>query len=389
MRFKNIDDLIACPPDNIRSYLKDCKVFEKINTHYVKIHIISPDNIICCKANGDRVTQIDIILNGMWRHFIEDWSYIKNNPGFRLFAKHYKGCIFGMYYFPNHNPLGTEYSFPTERCYLMNQCYDTYSHAELSISIVYKFLKKCMGVMVTDMDKRYTLIPVEELKFDDSRLDNLLDSDEVLTGSGIVNCLYDDDEQPIMSKDRCLDNLAVVLKSGHRCYEILPETTTDSCKVADYKERSSYEFVLCDFVKFFNERNMIGKLRGTYRNIVCYLFNEYITSWEKPSGYIKHNVNPEFIMPPHVGYDHKDSIIPAYVPNTLTRKLCDENLLYRNIFKLLLANLKTMKSPKYCVYMNNEQIGALNTIVQAILIIQTDKEITANCKKSKKNQKAL
>lgn len=358
-----------------------------MNCHYVKVKINSPNNVVCCKSSGEPVTQTDIILNGMWRYFMEDWSYIMNNPGFKLFAKQYKGCILGIYYLPNHNPLGTEYDFPTKRCYIINQCYDTYNQAELSLGMVFRYLNKCMGVGVTDIDGNYMIRPINELKFNSQKLSELcssLDSKQ-LTDSDILDAIDLSDTSVIFAKDK--KKLSLVLKRQNQCYQIMPDDATDSCLTTDYKERASYEFVLCDFIKFFNERNMIKKLRGSYRNIVCYLFNEYIIEWEKPTGYVMHNITPESITPPHVGYDHKDSIIPTYVPNTLTLKLCNEHILYRNIFKLLLANLKVMKSPKYCVYMNNEQIGTLNTIVQAISIIQTDS--TPLTSKKKRNTKSL
>lgn len=371
MRFRSIDELLCKSPDEIYEFLKDCTVVEKMNTHYIKINIISPNNVVCCKFTGEPVTQTDIILNGMWRHFMEDWSYIRNNPGFKQFAKQYKGCIIGMYYIPCHNPLGTEYDFPASRCYIINQCYDTYNRSEMSTFMAYRCLKQHMGVTTTDIDKRYIIKENKTFELSLPKLESFIQENRQFSVSDILD-LIKFNESDIIAKNKDPESLSLILRNGKTAYEITGKESTDSCHITDVKERSSYEFVLCDFIRFFNERNMISRLRGSYRNIVCYLFNEYIMSWEKQSGYIKHNVVPESICPPHVGYDHGDSIIPTYVPNMLTLDLCNEDVMYRNIFKLLLANLKIMKYPKYCVYLNKEQIGALNTIVQAISIISTD-----------------
>ena len=69
---------------------------------------------------------------------------------------------------------------------------------------------------------------------------------------------------------------------------------------------------------------------------------------------------------------HPDNIKPPYITNPKTLALCNESELYKNIFKILLANLKSIKKKKYCVYMNDKQIKQMNNIVKSIKNIKTE-----------------
>lgn len=386
MAIKNISALFELSNNNIKKFLTSCSISEKMNTHYVKISIISPNNIICLKGNNEVVTQTDIILNKMWRNYIEDWTLIKNNPGFKEFAKRYIGCTLGLYYFPNHIPLGTEYEFKGERCYIINKIYDNYNKANISLNIAFKELKFYMGISgLVNPDGKYSIAQDNPLYFDVIKLNEILDK---ISDTNTEEIIKDIKDAIVADFVYATDTKHVnyILKSDKHQYQLLDEDAPDSKNIIDSKERTSYEFVLCDFMKFFHQHNMMSKVRGSYRNIICYLFNEYITKFEAETHTLENNILPESIEPPHVGYDHGDSINDSvYVPNTLTRQLCNSSILYRNVFKLLLANLKVYKHKKYCVYMNDEQIGALNTIVHAIEIIKTDEN--NNIMPNKKAQK--
>lgn len=367
MRFKNITELFNKGYNEIQDFFSNCEVIEKINAHYVKVTIQSPTSVICKKGTGEEITLVDMVLNKMWANFHEDWFCISSNPAFKEFAKEYVGCTLCMYYFPVHNPLGTEYDFHTQRCYVINQVYDNQYQRELSLDLAFNELSRNLGVSgKTDIYGRYTILKNKKLKFNDDirKVIENYNSSTIITD--IINNI---DKTNIIAKNK--ENADIILKYEKQQYQITSTDTSDSCGTLDNKERSSYEFVLCDFVKFFMSNNMMVKLRGTYINIVCYLFNEYITKHEALTGYIEKNVDPENLEPPHIGYKHGDFISIAYGVNPLTVSLCD-NPLYRNIFKLLLANLKIFKKAKFCIYMNPEQVGSLNTIVKAISIVKTD-----------------
>lgn len=137
-------------------------------------------------------------------------------------------------------------------------------------------------------------------------------------------------------------------------------------------ERTSYEFVLCDFIKFVKSSAILERLRAaTYKQIVCQCFNEYIDIWERNRQYIQTNVDIAALAPPHIGFKHPDNINHTYIHNRRTLELCAESELYRNIFKILLANLKSKKQKKYCVYMNDNQINDMNNIVKTINHLKT------------------
>lgn len=179
-----------------------------------------------------------------------------------------------------------------------------------------------------------------------------------------MNEYIDYEAEKLLNIDKNINDVSLVFRYDNKYFQINKEVHQYN---SDSHEYSSYEFVLCDFLDFWKKEHerLIPNIRGTYRNIICYLFNEYITTRECIFHNIENNVNTEALEPMRFGYDHGDLIIPSYVPNLKSITLCKHHL-YRNIFKILLVNLQIFKKFKYCVYMSKEQVREFNNIAKTI-----------------------
>ena len=54
------------------------------------------------------------------------------------------------------------------------------------------------------------------------------------------------------------------------------------------------------------------------------------------------------------------------IPDATTITLCKEKELYKNIFKVLLVNLRREKDLKHCLLLNKASVGQWNEIVKVI-----------------------
>ena len=129
-------------------------------------------------------------------------------------------------------------------------------------------------------------------------------------------------------------------------------------------EKSQYEFLLLDFIKFWNNtENIEHFLDNNYIKTVCNLYNLYI-SQERKSGVIEKNIDPNSLQSPCIG--KRFDICYINIPDEQTINNCKESELYKNIFKILLVNLKRMKNENHCILMNNRTTEQWNDIVRTI-----------------------
>ena len=121
-----------------------------------------------------------------------------------------------------------------------------------------------------------------------------------------------------------------------------------------------------DFIRFWDELEDVDRFNtaGDYVKTVCALFNEYINNGEKYTHKIENNIDETSLEPPCLGTRFDMGL--EYVPDNTTRELCTEKVLYKNIFKVLLVNLKKPKKVQHCLLMNQDKVEQWNSIVKTI-----------------------
>ena len=131
-------------------------------------------------------------------------------------------------------------------------------------------------------------------------------------------------------------------------------------------EKSQYEFLLCDFIRYCKATNYVNKISNKYTKTVSNLFNDYIINWEQKNKTIEHNIEASGIENPNEG--KRFDIGYSYIADQITKSLCESNILYKNIYKVLLASLRRGKDSKHCIYMSNKQVDDWNSIMKNIKI---------------------
>ena len=130
-----------------------------------------------------------------------------------------------------------------------------------------------------------------------------------------------------------------------------------------YSEHAQYEYLLLAFLKFWRNNDLTSLIDQSYVKSVCHLFNAFIHE-EKNTHIIENNVDISGLENPCVG--HRFDICYTNIPNEITVQLCKENELYKNIFKILLVNLRKKKSSKNTVLISENNIKEWNDIVKTI-----------------------
>lgn len=342
---KNISELKKKPLSFIKDFIQNCTIEEKIDAYYVSIEIQSKTSFVMYKANGQQVSRTDTILNEMWSWLINDWTWLRrvnedwfnNHIGYRIY----------MFYFPSDKPILTKYR--EDVCYLIDRIEynevvidEPYYEME-NMEMLDKFRIKFKDTLQKNYDINDVLSKIETESFDK-----------------LFKSIIDFEHSVIYAVD---EPEGYILKWGKKhIYQIQSNRKQNRVASAD---KSAYEYLLLNFIKFWKNNDMVNRIdRHSYDMTVCNFFNSYIMSYEKETGVLDRNIDSDSIESPCIG--HRFDLCYNNIPNDTTIQLCKENTLYKNIFKVLLVNLKRKKLYKQCVLMSQKNIDDWNEIVQTI-----------------------
>lgn len=340
---KDIEMIYQHDAKYIKEFVRNCRIEEKIDAHYVTVEILSADKIRLVKGNGFEIDRVDHILNNMWNQLLIDWQYLMLCNQ-QWFANHV-GHSIRMFYLPNSKPIETEY--PEGLRYIL----DVVEHdgartpaqtalAELRFPDLYKVDYKRSLSKVDDVEAVADLVDVRK-------------PDEAFYDKVFSKLVKDRGEMFAVGEPE-----GVIYKSGTSLYQ--HKTRVREGVVT---EKTSYEFLLCHFARFLKANSYVEKMSNSYVKTVCNLFNWFIID-EQKSGYLARNIDAQSLEAPCIG--RKYDMGYEYIPDPVTKQLCAGNELYRNIFKILLANLRKKKNPRNCLFMNRQQADSWNTIVSMI-----------------------
>ena len=110
--------------------------------------------------------------------------------------------------------------------------------------------------------------------------------------------------------------------------------------------------------------NYSDKIVSSYTKTVCNLFNNYIINGEKQTHTIENNIDIKGIESPYIGA--RFDIGYEYIPDQVTKELCKESELYKNIFKVLLANLRKGKDETHCIFLTKKEVNDWNLMMKSI-----------------------
>ena len=329
----------------IKSFINNCTIEEKIDTHYVIVEITSKQSITVKKANGCTIDKVDLILNNMWSKLINDWNYIRL-ANHEWFEKHV-GYVFYMFFFPSQKPLQIEYKSNIR--YIIDRI--LYNDELVDINNVINSLK---------LIKQFNIYSKSYL----TKVSNITDICNQINGDTKSEIDYNKLFLSLIDSSNELFALnkpeGYIFKWNNTVYQYL---YNEPIKIIP--EKTQYEYLLCDFITYCKTKGYIDKITSSYVKTICALFNDYIINWESKRHNIENNISIEGITPPthanniDIGYE--------YIPNIVTLNLCKQSILYKRIFCVLLSNLRKPKH-KLGIYMSDKQQNDLNQIIKNISI---------------------
>lgn len=343
---KNISELREKRIEYIQRFLKECTVTEKIDTYYVTVEVISKNNIIFKKSNGKVIDRTDMILNSMWDRLLNDWNYFRmvNNE---WFEKHI-GYKIHMFFFPCKSPIYTEYK-------------DNVSYVIDRVMFGKEYFKPESVMWNMQMLDKFNIHFIDTMKKKEFDVNEI--AEKIHKSTDTVSDIFLSEVIDIEHSNVFANNLpeGYIIRCGKNAYQIIYDNEIERFVKS---EKSQYEYILRDFVKYWNEDKLWTMLDTSYIKTVCILFNSYIMNREKQTDEMKNNIDSDSIKNPYVGY--RFDINYNYIPDEMTIALCKENELYSNIFKILIVNLKQFKKSSNCVLIDSRVVDDWNNIVKNI-----------------------
>lgn len=348
----------------IKEFMEGCTIEEKIDAHYVSVMVTSPTQLKFFKSSGKEIDRVDLILNAMWNRLFMDWNYLLISDR-EWFSSHVGATIY-MFYLPTSKPILTEYEDGLR--YLIDRV--VVGDRELGKDVVrnIKFPNEYKVGYKTTLKK---VSPEEVDEIYDKNIPNMVGD---MDFKHIMRELVAKDAKPLSKGNP----EGYIYKFRNKIYQdVLDDSTRhvdkgyapDNRKVD--KERTSYEFLLSTFIKYCRTMDYTDKINISYTKTICNIFNDFIINYEKVNGNLARNIDMESIECPYLG--ERFDICYEYIPNPITKSICRENVFYKNIFKVLLANLRKGKEYKHCIYMNRMEVDQWNELVKAIRIrVSTD-----------------
>ena len=331
----------------IKEFMNGCSIEEKIDTHYITVDILSRTDISIKKANGFEIDRVDLILNSMWSKLFLDWKYLmlSNKEWFSLHV----GYSIKMFYFPCECPILTKYNpeirYVFDKVLFNGQELDTeYILSDIKFPDVYKIGYKHYLNKIDNIDSVYN-----------EHIMKITSQEESI--SDVFKMLIDDSSELYATEEP----EGYIFKYNNKIYQ-----TSDYKERKINREKSSYEFLLADFIKYCKLHDYTDKINQSYTKTICNIFNDYIINNEKKFHTIENNIDVESIENPNLGEKFKMGY--EYIPDQVTKTLCQESPLYENIFKVLLANLRKGKDFNHCVLLSSKQVDEWNSIMKNIKI---------------------
>lgn len=342
---KNIEKLKEQSLKYIKEFLEGCEIEEKIDTHYITVDIITKNEIKINKANGNEIDRVDLILNSMWSKLVFDWNYLKISNA-EWFANHV-GYSMKFFYFPCDTPILTTYDGN------IRYVFDSMTYGENIINIEQE-IKSLKFPSAYKIGFKHKLNKVKGYKAMYPQLDESYENNTPI--SDIVLSMIDKDG--LYAKDP----EGYIFKYNKRIYQII--LNRQNRKIDS--DKAFYEFLLADFIKYCRNSNYTEKITPSYTVTVCNLFNDYIINNEKRTNYIENNIDASGLEAPYLGT--KFDISYEVIPDQITKNICQESELYKNIFKILLASLRKGKDMTKCDFLSKKEVDEWNNIMKSIKI---------------------
>lgn len=332
--FKSIEELRHKRLKYIKEFIQECTVEEKIDAYYISMHILNKNELAFFKSNGKQIDRTDLVINEMWQKMFSDWYYFKTVNEIWFF--NHIGFKVDFFYFPCDKPIQTKYRSDVR--YLIS-----------NIETLDGSLKSDDPQLEMDglnMLDEFHIKFKKQLKFKDFDIDeiseellNILKNKSEETLSEFFEHIIEKTPDAIYAAE---EPEGYIFRHNKKNKYAITKTDSEERKEMATSQKTQYEYLLLDFLKFFKESDNLESLFDhSYIRTVCQLFNSYILNWEKENENLESDVDSDSLQNPYVG--QRFDICYMNIPDGTTQRLCRESELYKNVFKILLVNLKKQK----------------------------------------------
>lgn len=386
MYIKDIENIKNKNENAQKEFYENCTIEEKIDAYYVSVEIIS-NNILKFRKSNKELTQVDLIINKNWALFINDWTTIFNAN--KDLFKPLLGYRLNMFYFPNSSPLSTYYKDGFK--YLIRSVSNGYEHNKILTHFDYLWFEKFYeGLNNVDENLKSQIKIYRNINFDNKSFVSQMQKNNISLSNYSEHLLdfinkdefYIDSTSSKAIEHNCLE---IILRYGktlyqyrHRLNNSNIERTTIEDEITMKHKQLAFEVILQDFIRYatkdYKDR-YIDFITKDYVESVNNIFLDYIgTKYNEREidslfvflyGYFQ----PSDLTPPCLGTPPTMNV--KHIRNNKIIELFEEhsdNVWLKNIYKILLVNLKLYKKPIYSHYMSKNEIDKWNNIVTNIKI---------------------
>ncbi len=335
----------------IEDFLRECTIKEKIDAYYVSVEIRTK-RLIFKKSSKKVIERTDMILNSMYGRMVKDFELFRLSNE-QWFSAH-RGYTIYMFFLPCRKPILTEYISGTNYIidrieapdgrFLNDDEIDDF--CQLSQCDKFGIKKLCEINKMSELD--YSNIVKDIKQGNETWIDEFVN---------------------FSSSEIFAANLpeGYIFRYGKKyIFQFLFEKEKNNEQRVGQTEKAQFEYLLIDFINYWDNIDDINSIlvSNDYTKTVCQLFNKYINECEKYTHKIENNVDEMSLEAPCVGT--RFDLGYEYIPDSTTKSLCAKKVLYKNIFKILLANLSRKKEHKHCILLNKDKVEKWNEIVTTL-----------------------
>lgn len=367
---KSVGSLRDAGLEKASNFLKTCQVYEKLDMFYFKMKVLSKDSVIFFKSNGKEIKIEDIVLSKMWNDPVLFFSKLVLSK--QDIIESLIGYSFGFFYLPVAKPLRVDYSSLHDAGirYILSDVEDPkgnliradvdHSKSETAKAVV-KMFGGLSSVMISD---REILKTEKGSSFDEARMKEAFckPKDDNSVERVILETLKSSKGSLASYEAFGANPEGFIFKKGKANYQIKLLNESESAKVKS-SSKLGMEFVIVEFCKWAKSTDYTKFMSKSYIETVCSLFEAFCTTHDF-SSFDLYKTNPEELEAPTFGY--YSGMCYDYIPNESVKKLCHEDKMKENIFKILLNGLKKEKSKNAYLLIDDSTRKVWNDLVKMI-----------------------
>lgn len=367
---KDIEELKELGFEKACSFLRTCRVYEKIDMFYFKVKIVSKNSVEFYKSNGKLIKPEDIILSKMWREPIEDLSkVILTAENLQDFV----GYTFGFFFLPCEKPLKVSYSIAYNngfKYFLNDVFFDNkkldFVKDERFLTLDFNELFSSYLVSTKGSELYLNKFSADVFEFNENYLEEIINNAPDRTYKDMTEFLiwnFSYKDVPLIEEDIVADEKpeGYIFKNGNDIYQIIFKESE-----VKFSEQSKLgmELTILNFCKWIKTIDYGDLITASYVESVCNLFEKYLKYGNIDEKY--YHITPEELEAPTFGY--YAGTCYEFIPNKFVREVCMSNKLYENIFKILLNGLRRQKLKNSYQLINIEAQAIWNSLVKTIQI---------------------